>query len=171
MRLIFIILNAFTLESKKKGAYRVVCPKLKTELGLLRRSALFRHLRLFTGGSVFVEHALSGGMINGADGFQIRFFAGGGITGLQCLVETADGRLHLGSGHAVAKILLFGNLSAFNSGLDVCQNNSPPVSVSKFTRTDEILAYTAEQCKKKIRIRRKYGSFAVHGGMKLKIWR
>ena len=120
-----------------------VCPKLKTELGLQRRSALFSHLRLFAGGSILVDHALSGSMINCADGRQIRFFGCGRVPGLQCFIKAADSRLHFGLGRAIIQRLLRGDFDTLHGGLDVCQNNSPPISVSHFIRTEVSLAYHA----------------------------
>ena len=135
------ILFAFTLESKKKGRIESIRPKLKTELGLLRRSALFSHLRLFAGRSIFVDHALCGSMINRADGRQIRFFGYGRVPGLQRFIKAADSRLHLRLSRAIIQRLLRGDFDTLHGGLDICQNNSPPISVSHFIRTEVSLAY------------------------------
>ena len=93
--------------------------------------------------SILMDNALGSGLIYGADSMQVSFFRDFVIAGLKRVVETAEGGLHSRLNHAIAQVLLLGNLNSLHSGLDVCQNIHPLFSNSN----EAILAQRYAQCK------------------------
>ena len=106
------------MKIKKDTAFTKPCHFLRVSVGGLRES--LGKTGLFAVGCILVQHALSDGFIESAEGIVQqglslrRLF---GNSGVKLLNRGLQGRLD----HAVAKVLLFIHLHALDGGLDIRQ--------------------------------------------------